>query len=34
LFLYAKNERENLSAEQTKALLRLVSLIKAQARMS
>jgi hypothetical protein len=34
VFLYAKNERENLSAAQTKALLRLVSAIKAQARIA
>jgi hypothetical protein len=34
VFLYAKNERENLSAEQTKVLLRLVSAIKEQARTS
>jgi len=32
VFLYAKNERENLSAEQSRALLRLVTAIKAQAR--
>jgi hypothetical protein len=32
VFLYAKNERENLSAEQSKALLRLVTAIKTQAR--
>ena len=32
VFLYAKNERENLSAAQSKALLRLVTAIKAQAR--
>ena len=32
VFLYAKNEQENLSAEQTKSLLRLVAAIKAQAR--
>ncbi len=30
VFLYAKNERENLSAEQSRALLRLVTAIKAQ----
>lgn len=34
VFLYAKNERENLSAAQTKALLRLVAAIKAQARVT
>jgi len=34
VFLYAKNERENLSAAQTKALLRLVSAIRAQARIA
>jgi hypothetical protein len=34
IFLFAKNERENLSAEQSKALLRLVSAIKSRARMT
>ena len=34
VFLYAKNEREDLSPAQTKALLRVVSAIKAQARMT
>ena len=33
VFLYAKNEREDLSPEQRRALLKLVSAIKAQARM-
>jgi hypothetical protein len=32
VFLYAKNEREDLSAEQSKTLLRLVTAIKARAR--
>jgi hypothetical protein len=32
VFLFAKNERESLSAQQTKLLLRLVTAIKAQAR--
>jgi hypothetical protein len=32
VFLYAKNERENLSPAQTKALLRLVAAIKEQAK--
>jgi hypothetical protein len=32
VFLFAKNERENLSPEQLKILLRLVGAIKAQAR--
>lgn len=32
VFLYAKNERESLSAEQSKALFRLVAAIKRQAR--
>lgn len=34
VFLYAKNEREDLSPQQTKALLRVVSAIKAQARIT
>ena len=34
VFLYAKNKRENLSPDQTKALLQLVSAIKAQVRMA
>lgn len=32
VFLYAKNERENLSAEQNRTMLRLVAAIKAQVR--
>jgi len=32
VFLFAKNERENLSAQQTKMLLRLVTAIRVQAR--
>src|SRR5690348_12900121 len=34
VFLYAKNERENLSPAQTKALLRVVGAIKVQARVT
>ena len=33
VFLFAKNERENLSAQQSKALLQLIGAIKAQARV-
>lgn len=32
VFLYAKNERENLSTDQRKTLMRLVTTIKAQAK--
>jgi hypothetical protein len=31
VFVYAKNERENLSAQQTRVLMRIVADIKAQA---